>query len=169
MTRPFLSAKGVACETNEHKQEFYIVSQGGLTSFLKKRKGLDKLCIQVVFHHIIYIVESWCQLVLFPDFIFRAWWKIGSGQLPNPFSFKWARMLVHCSFLIECLTALKIAFHIVQQQSTSSMDIHWASLVAVYRLCYSIFRKEHDQAVSEFSFHQSIFQFTIQLTWHHSD
>ena len=53
MTRPFLSAKGVACETNEHKQEFYIVSQAGLTSFLKKRKGLDKLCIQIVFHHFI--------------------------------------------------------------------------------------------------------------------
>ena len=39
MSRPFLSAKGVACETNEHKQEFYIVSQAGLTSFLKKEKG----------------------------------------------------------------------------------------------------------------------------------
>ena len=39
MTRPFLSAKGVACETNEHKQEFYIVSQARLTSFLKKEKG----------------------------------------------------------------------------------------------------------------------------------
>ena len=36
MTRPFLSAKGVACETNEHKQEFYIVSQPRLTSFLEK-------------------------------------------------------------------------------------------------------------------------------------
>ena len=45
MTRPFLSAKGVTCETNEHKQEFYIVSQAG--------KGLDKLSIQIVFHHII--------------------------------------------------------------------------------------------------------------------
>ena len=28
-----LSAKGVACETNEHKQKFYIVSQARLTSF----------------------------------------------------------------------------------------------------------------------------------------
>ena len=33
MTRPFLSAKGVACETNQHKQ------QAGLTSFLKIEKG----------------------------------------------------------------------------------------------------------------------------------
>ena len=38
MTRPFLSAKGVACETNEHKQEFYIISQARLTTFLKKEK-----------------------------------------------------------------------------------------------------------------------------------
>ena len=53
MTRPFLSAKGVACETNEHKQEFYVVSQARLTSFLKKEKDWLKLCIQIVFHHII--------------------------------------------------------------------------------------------------------------------
>ena len=39
MTRPFLSVKGVACETNEHTQEFYIVSQARLTSFLKNEKG----------------------------------------------------------------------------------------------------------------------------------
>ena len=37
MTRPFLSEKGVACETNEHKKEFYTVSQPRL-SFLKKKR-----------------------------------------------------------------------------------------------------------------------------------
>ena len=39
-------------------------------------------------------------LVSFPDRIFRARWKNGSGQLPIPFSFKCAGMLAHCSFLI---------------------------------------------------------------------
>ena len=35
-----------------HKQKFYIVSQARPT--FSKRKGLDKLCIQIVFHHIVY-------------------------------------------------------------------------------------------------------------------
>ena len=39
-------------------------------------------------------------LVSFPDRIFRARRKNGSGQLPIPFSFKCAGMLAHCSFLI---------------------------------------------------------------------
>ena len=41
-----------------------------------------------------------CEIVSFPDRIFRARWKNGSGQLPIPFSFKCAGMLAHCSFLI---------------------------------------------------------------------
>ena len=39
-------------------------------------------------------------VVSFPDRIFRARRKNGSGQLPIPFSFKCAGMLAHCSFLI---------------------------------------------------------------------
>ena len=39
-------------------------------------------------------------IVSFPDRIFRARRKNGSGQLPIPFSFKCAGMLAHCSFLI---------------------------------------------------------------------
>ena len=40
------------------------------------------------------------QVVSFPDRIFRARRKNGSGQLPIPFSFKCAGMLAHCSFLM---------------------------------------------------------------------
>ena len=61
MTRPFLSAKGVACETNEHKQEFYIVSQPGLTSFLKKEKGwmncAYKLCSTTSYSAVMVLVS----------------------------------------------------------------------------------------------------------------
>ena len=41
-----------------------------------------------------------CNLVSFPDCIFRACRKNRSGQLPIPFSFKCAEMLAYCSFLI---------------------------------------------------------------------
>ena len=44
--------------------------------------------------------EPWVELVSFPDHIFCACRKNGSGQLPIPFSFKCTGMLVHCSFLI---------------------------------------------------------------------
>ena len=61
MTRPFLSAKGVACETNEHKQEFYIVSQAGLTFFLKKEKGrincAYKLCSTTSYSALMVLVS----------------------------------------------------------------------------------------------------------------
>ena len=40
------------------------------------------------------------NLVSFPDCIFCACRKNRSGQLPIPFSFKCAKMLVYCSFLI---------------------------------------------------------------------
>ena len=61
MTRPFLSAKGVVCETNEHKQEFYIVAQAGLTSFFKKEKGwincAYKLCSTTSFSAVMVLVS----------------------------------------------------------------------------------------------------------------
>ena len=61
MSRPFLSAKGVACETNEYKQEFYIVSQAGLTSFLKKEKGwincAYKLCSTTSYSAVMVLVS----------------------------------------------------------------------------------------------------------------
>ena len=44
--------------------------------------------------------QDGCLVVSFPDRIFRARRKNGSGQLPIPFSFKCAGMLAHCSFLI---------------------------------------------------------------------
>ena len=40
------------------------------------------------------------RIVSFPDRIFRARRKNGSGQLPIPFSFKCVGMLAHCSSLI---------------------------------------------------------------------
>ena len=61
MTRSFLSAKGVACETNEHKQEFYTVSQARLTSFLKKEKGwincVYKLCSTTSYSAVMVLVS----------------------------------------------------------------------------------------------------------------
>ena len=75
MTRPFLSAKVVACKTNEHKQEFYIVSQARLTSFPKKEKGwincAYKLCSTTLYSAVMvpvslvsrlyfsHLVENW--------------------------------------------------------------------------------------------------------------
>ena len=46
------------------------------------------------------LLSLYPHLVSFPDRIFRARRKNGSGQLPIPFSFKCAGMLAHCSFLI---------------------------------------------------------------------
>ena len=61
MTRPFISVKGVACETNEHKQEFYIVSQARLTSFLIKEKGwiscAYKLCSTTSYSAVMVLVS----------------------------------------------------------------------------------------------------------------
>ena len=79
------------------------------------------------------INDDWAGQVLFPDRIFHTPWKNKSGKLPIPFSFG---MLVHCSFLIKCLTSSKIAFHVVCQQSTSEMGIDWATLSAACRLGY---------------------------------
>ena len=110
MTRPFLSAKGVACETNEYKQEFYIVSQPRLTSFLKKEKGwincAYKLCsttshsavmvlVSLVPIYFSYLVENWVWSTAYSIFV-------QMGQNAGPLFFS-----------NECLTALKIAFHIV--------------------------------------------------------
>jgi len=44
------------------------------------------------------------------------------------------------------------------------MDVDRATLAAAYRLGYSIFRKEHELAVSEFAVYWSVFEYTIQLT-----
>ena len=49
----------------------------------------------------LYDVQADQELVSFPDRIFRARPpEKGSGELPIPFSFKCAGILVHCSFLI---------------------------------------------------------------------
>ena len=76
MTRPFLSAKGVACETNEHKQEFYIVSQAGLTSFLKKEKGwincAYKLCSTTSHSAVMVLVSLVPRLFFVPGMLFYA-------------------------------------------------------------------------------------------------
>ena len=64
-----------ACEVNKHS------SPGG------------RLLLCHSFHHL-------HDMVLFPDRIFRARRKNGSGELPIPFLFKCAGMLVHCSFQI---------------------------------------------------------------------
>ena len=49
----------------------------------------------------------------------------GSGQLLIPFSLKCAEMLAHVLFY---LMSSKITLHIACQQSTSEMDIDWATL-----------------------------------------
>ena len=64
-----------ACEVNKHS------SPGG------------RLLLCHSFHHL-------HDIVLFPDRIFRTRRKNGSGELPIPFLFKCAGMLVHCSFQI---------------------------------------------------------------------
>ena len=56
--------------------------------------------------------------------------------------------------------------HIAYEWSTSETDIDratLATLVAAYRLGYSIFRKEHKQAVSEFAVYYGVFEFIFQL------
>ena len=111
MTRPFLSAKGVACETNEHKQEFYIVSQAGLTSFLKKEKGwincAYKLC-STTSHSAVMVLVSLVPRLYFSRLVENWVWStaysifVQMGQNAGALFFS-----------NECLTALKIAVHIV--------------------------------------------------------
>ena len=109
MTRPFLSAKGVACETNEHKQEFYIVSQARLTSFLKNEKGwincAYKLCPATSYSAVTVLVN------LVPRLFFVAPGE-KLGLVNRLFHFR-SNGPECWSIVLECLTALKIAFHIV--------------------------------------------------------
>ena len=49
------------------------------------------------------------------------------------------------------LTSLKITFHTASQQSASEMVVDQATLAAVWRLGYSIFRKKHELDIMESS------------------
>ena len=111
MTRPFLSVKGVACETNEHKQEFYTVSQPRLTSFLKKEKGwincVYKLCSNTSYSAVMVLVSLVPRLYfsrLVENWVWSTAYSIFVQMGQN------AGALL---FSNECLTALKIAVHIV--------------------------------------------------------
>ena len=111
MTRPFLSVKGVACDTNEYKQEFYKVSQPRLTSLLKKEKGwinfAYKLC-STTSHSAVMVLVSLVPRLYFSRLVENWVWStaysifVQMGQNAGPLFFS-----------NECLTALKIAVHIV--------------------------------------------------------
>ena len=68
-------------------------------------------------------------------------------RFPHPLE-KWVWSTAYYIFvqlrIVFFSNLMKITFHIVCQQSSSKTDNDWATLVAVYRLGYCIFRKEHE-------------------------
>ena len=99
------------CETNEHKQEFYIVSQAGLTSFLKKEKGWINCAYNMcstTSHSAVMVLVSLVPRLYFSRLVENWVWStaysifVQIGQNAGALFFS-----------NECLTALKIAVHIV--------------------------------------------------------
>ena len=133
MTTPFLSAKGMACETNGlwfHKQKFYIVSQARPTFSKEWINSAYKLC-SITSHNAVMVLVS-----LVPKLDF-------SRQLENC-----VRSTTYSIFIQVGQNAGRLFFSnlmlevnedciLMYKQSTSSMDSQWAILAAAnYRLSF---------------------------------